>query len=335
MARKGRVDTAGAVHHIIQRGNDRGAIFLEDADYANFVSRMASNLIESKTRCFAWSLMPNHIHLVLATGERPIKTVLQCIFTGYAMGINKKYGRSGHLFQGRYNSILCEEETYLLELVRYVHLNPVKAGITDSIEELAKYRWTGHRALLGLCDNPWQVIEEVLRRFGPRFGPAREKYISFLDDGLKRPMNNDEITGKGMRRIKEGGWESVSRKVSLEDTYADERIAGSREFIEKVLKDVEEKERWRSKMLGHGWTPERVIERAAKQFGLKVADLRGNGKRPVQCSARNLACKWLVDGIGKSEVEVSQLLSITQPTVSGCVRKGRLLEKSGGYKLER
>jgi len=180
--------------------------------------------------------------MVLATGEKPIKTVLQCLFTGYAMGINRKYGRTGHLFQGRYNSILCEEETYLLELVRYVHLNPVNAGLADSLEELEKYRWTGHRALLGLSGNPWQVTGDVLKRFGSRIGPARKAYIKFLDEGLKWPVNNDEITGKGMRRIKEGGWESVSGKVSPEDTYADERIAGSREFIEKVLNDVEEKE---------------------------------------------------------------------------------------------
>ena len=158
--------------------------------------------------------------------------------------------------------------------------------------------------------------------------------MGFLDDGLKRPINNDEITGKGMRRIKEGGWESVSSKVPPEDTYADERIAGSREFIEKVLKAVTENERWRSKMQGHGWTPDRVIEEAAKQFGITVDAVKGNGKKPLQCRARNLACKWLVDGIGETEVEVSRLLGITQTTVSGCVRKGRLLEKKGGYKLE-
>jgi len=87
-------------------------------------------------------------------------------------------------------------------------------------------------------------------------------------------------------------------------------------------------------MQAHGWTPERIIDKAAKHFGITAEDAKGNGKKPSQCRARNLACKWLVDGIGKTEVEVSRLLGITQTTVSGCVRKGRLLEKNGGYKLE-
>jgi len=334
MARKGRVDTTGAVHHITQRGNDRGDIFFDDADYANFVNRLAVNLIESKTQCYAWALMPNHIHLALVTGDRPIRNVLQCVFTGYAMSINKKYGRSGHLFQGRYHSILCEKETYLLALVRYIHLNPVRSGLTESVESLAKYRWTGHRAIMGLSENPWQITGELLERFGTNKLLAREKYGEFLSEGLKRPINNDDIIGKGMRRIKEGGWEAVKSKSTPADSYADERIAGSREFVEKVLKGVEEKERWRSRTAGKGWTAERIIDRAARQFGLKPADIMGNGKRPTQCHGRNLACKWLVDDLGMSEVEVARQLKVTQPTVSAGVRKGRLLEKDGGFRFE-
>ena len=334
MARKGRIDAAGAVHHVIQRGMDRGRIFLDGTDYHDFVKRMAENLTETRTRCFAWSLMPNHVHLVLSTGTTPIRSVLQCIFTGHAMGINRKYGRSGHLFQGRYKSILCEKEAYLLELVRYVHLNPVKSGIVESVGDLGKYRWTGHRTLIGLNDVPWQATDEVLRRFGGRIGSARQKYIEFLKAGLKGSANELEIMGQGMKRLSEGGWESDHGKADASDTYADERIAGTREFVENVLKKAGERERWRSKMAGKGWTPDKVIQRAAKVAGIMAEDVKGNGKRPAQCLARYMACKWLVDDLGRTETDVAGILGLTQPTVSKVVRRGRLIEKNGGSRLE-
>jgi len=334
MARKGRIDVPGAVHHIIQRGMDRGKIFWDDDDYHGFVKRIAENFISTKTRCFAWSLMPNHIHMVLSTGTTPLRHVLQCIFTGHAIGINHKYSRSGHLFEGRYKSILCEKETYLLELVRYVHLNPVRAGIVDTIGDLAKYRWTGHRTLLGLNNIKWQANAEVLRWFGSRIGTAREKYIEFLKAGLKGSAVDMEIIGHGMKRLSEGGWESDHGDADASDTYADERIAGSRDFVEKVLKQAGERERWRSKMVGKGWTTQRVIDRAANVAGITAEEVKGNGKRPVQCLARNLACKWLVDDIGKTETDVAGILGLTQPTVSRVVRRGRLIAKSKGYQLE-
>jgi hypothetical protein len=296
---------------------------------------MVDNLTITETRCYAWSLMPNHVHLVLATGNKPIRTVLQCLFTGYALSINRKYGRSGHLFQGRYKSILCEEEVYLLALVRYVHLNPVKSGIVASLPLLAKYRWSGHRALLGLCESTWQESADVLSRFGVQKGKARDAYVAFLSEGLEHPGNEDDINGRGMKRIREGGWERGDGKAFPDDTYADERIAGSRMFVEKVLKDAGERERWRSKMAAKGWDAARVIRRAESMFGIKPGDLKGNGKKPSLCMARSMACKWLVDDLGKSEIEVSNLLGLSQPGVSMCVRRGRMMEKAKGCRFEK
>ena len=152
--------------------------------------------------------MPNHIHLVLSTGSKPIRHVLQCVFTGHAVFINRKYGRSGHLFQGRYHSILCEEETYLLRLVRYVHLNPVKTRLVGSLEELANYKWTGHRTMMGFNVFPWQRTNEVLKRFGSRIVPARVNYLGFLKEGLDYPDDEMENLGKNLKRLPTGGWES-------------------------------------------------------------------------------------------------------------------------------
>jgi putative transposase len=129
MPRKSRIDAPGALHHVIARGIARREIFLADADRDDFLKRLADILMESKTACYAWVLIPNHLHLLLRTGTTPLSSVMKRVLTGYAVGFNRRHNRQGHLFQNRYKSILCQEEPYLLELVRYIHLNPLRAGL--------------------------------------------------------------------------------------------------------------------------------------------------------------------------------------------------------------
>ena len=119
MPRRARIDAAGALHHIICRGIERRKIFRTDFDRDDFLERLGSVLAETDTPCYAWALMANHFHLLLRTGNAPVSKVMGRLLTGYAGGFNRRHGRSGHLFQNRYKSILCDEDTYLLELVRY------------------------------------------------------------------------------------------------------------------------------------------------------------------------------------------------------------------------
>ncbi len=130
MPRKARVDAPGALHHIIIRGIERKPIFKDKIDYGNFIDRLGKILVDTGTACFAWALITNHAHFLFRTGMVPISTVMRRLLTGYAQQFNRRHQRHGHLFQNRYKSILCEEDRYLLELVRYIHLNPMRAGIT-------------------------------------------------------------------------------------------------------------------------------------------------------------------------------------------------------------
>jgi len=131
MPRKSRIDASGALHHITARGIEQGIIFRDDADREDFIERLAGILVETQTRCFAWALMDNHFHLLLRTGKAPVATVMRRLMTGHAVSFNKRHRRHGHLFQNRYKSILCQEDAYLTELVRYLHLNPVsESGVT-------------------------------------------------------------------------------------------------------------------------------------------------------------------------------------------------------------
>jgi len=148
MARKSRIDAPGALHHIIARGIERSKIFRDDTDRNNFLDRLSGILKESSTLCFAWSLIPNHFHLLLRTGDVPIATVMRRLLTGYAVFHNRRHSRSGHLFQNRYKSILCQENTYLLDLVRYIHLNPIRAGIVKDINFHVGAAPTNHENLI-------------------------------------------------------------------------------------------------------------------------------------------------------------------------------------------
>ena len=149
MPRGSRIDAAGALHHIMGRGIERRGIFADDEDRNTFLRRLEKILIETKTVCLAWALIPNHFHLLLRTGTAPIATIMRRLLTGYAQYYNRRHKRHGQLFQNRYKSILCQEEPYLLELVRYIHLNPLRAGKVKTLEELDAYPFSGHSALMG------------------------------------------------------------------------------------------------------------------------------------------------------------------------------------------
>ena len=134
MPRKARIDAPGAVNHIIIRGIERRKIFRSDSDRADLLQRLGRLLSETQTECFAWALIPNHAHFLLRTTLVPIAALMRRVLTGYAVSFNKKYRRHGKLFQSRYKSILCQEDIYLKELVRYIHLNPLRAGLVEGFK---------------------------------------------------------------------------------------------------------------------------------------------------------------------------------------------------------
>ena len=129
MPRQARIDAPGALHHVICRGIERRKLFLDDTDRDNFIERAGNLFIQTATPCYAWALVPNHFHLLLKTGQEPLSRVMRRLLTGYAVTFNRRHRRRGRLFQNRYKSILCQQDSYLLELVRYIHLNPIRTGL--------------------------------------------------------------------------------------------------------------------------------------------------------------------------------------------------------------
>lgn len=174
MPRQPRLDAPGSLQHVMARGIERRKIFIDDKDRESFLERFAVILEETQTQCYAWALIPNHFHLLLRTGLTPLSKVMRRLMTGYAVTFNKRHKRSGHLFQNRYKSVVCEEDPYLLELIRYIHLNPLRAGLVKDLKELDKYPWTGHSAILGKRKNPLVPCPSPKNRFTPlNFYPVK------------------------------------------------------------------------------------------------------------------------------------------------------------------
>ena len=162
MPRQSRIDAPGALHHVMIRGIERREIFRDDKDRDSFLDRLGGILLESSTPCYAWSLLSNHAHFLLRSGVVPLATLMRRLLTGYAVSFNRRRDRHGQLFQNRYKSIVCQEETYFKELVRYIHLNPIRSGLVSTMGELNRYPYSGHSALMGRQARKWQDVKYVL-----------------------------------------------------------------------------------------------------------------------------------------------------------------------------
>ena len=141
MPRQPRIDISETLYHVIARGIEGRRIFVHEFDYMDFLDRLGRGLQKNGSKCLAYSLLGNHFHLLILRGQRPLAELMRRLMTGYAVSFNLRRRRTGHLFQNRYKAILCDYEAYFLELIAYIHLNPLRAGFVESLQDLRKYRW--------------------------------------------------------------------------------------------------------------------------------------------------------------------------------------------------
>ncbi|MGD9225122.1 MAG: transposase [Desulfobacterales bacterium] len=332
MPRQSRIDVPGALNHIIARGINRKKIFNDDKDRYNFLSRLGKILTDANTACFAWALVPNHFHLLLRTGLVPISTIMQRLLTGYAMSYNRRHRRHGHLFQNRYKSILCQEDVYLLELVRYIHLNPLRAKLVKDLKALEKYPFSGHPVILGKRKNSWQDAEYILKLFSSNQSAARRGYRQFVEKGValgKRP----DLVGGGLLRSY-GGWSAIKsfRKIKPYQK-GDERILGNSDFVEQVLSAAEEKMKRKYLLRARGMDLEKLTYRVADLLKIKPEDVWASGKHQHTVEARSLLCFWATAELGITQSYLASKLRISQPAVGLSVKRGERLAKLKHYLL--
>ncbi len=332
MPRKTRIDAPGALHHIIIRGIERKKIFRSDYDRSDFVGRLAELVPETQTECFAWALIPNHAHLLFRTGSVPVSRLMSRLLTGYAGWFNKKYHRHGQLFQNRYKSILCQEDAYLKELVRYIHLNPLRAGIVEDLKELDKYSWCGHSSVMGKKKQPWQNVDYVYRLFSEKKKEARKIYRAFVKKGIDEGKRED-LTGGGLLRS-QGGWEALKgyRKAGIR-VKGDERILGDSDFVEKVLKSAQESLEEKYGLKSRGYDFDKAVERVSELMDMDVSQVLAFDKAPKTVQARALLCFFAHRKLGMTTTKIAGRLKISQSAVSRLSRKGEIIEREKSIKL--
>ena len=330
MPRKSRIDAPGALHHIIARGIDRGKIFQDPADKRNFLDRLAEIIKATKTCCYAWALIPNHFHLLLRTGQTPVATVMRKLLTGHALWFNRRHRRYGHLFQNRYKSILCQQDSYLLELVRYIHLNPLRARLVPKLSSLDKYSFSGHSVIMGHRSNDWQDIRTVLRLFGEKESTARGQYRAYVEKGIALGKRNDLIGGGLIRS--HGGWANVKamRRAKIFEK-ADERILGDGDFVQEVLSRAEEKLKRSSMLQAEGVTLECIADRVADLFKLQTSELWMPGKHRQRVRAKSLLCFWANRELGISMARLARRLNVSVMAVSYAVQRGEKIAREFNF----
>ncbi|RPI11052.1 MAG: hypothetical protein EHM71_01910, partial [Zetaproteobacteria bacterium] len=293
MPRHARLDAPDTLHHVMVRGIERTAIFRADADRTDFLTRLARLGAEGAWTAYAWALLPNHAHLLVRTAGTPLAVGMRRLLTGYVVNFNRRHKRVGHLFQNRYRSIVVEEEPYLLELVRYIHLNPVRAGVVPGLRALDRYPWSGHSALVGTVARPWQATGTILSQFGQSTPRARAAYRAFVADGVaqgRRPA----FQGGGLRRSV-GSWAEVrARRQTGTPTAADARILGSGAFVERLLTDAEANTRHTLRLRRPRPPLDALAQRIAGSAGVPVAELQAGRRTRSVTHARRLLCQLAV-----------------------------------------
>ena len=315
MPRGARLDSPGTLHHVIVRGIEKGPIVLDELDRHNFVERMGRLTQNLQTPIYAWALMTNHAHMLLRSGPDGLSAYMRKLLTGYAVVYNRRNHRHGHVFQNRYKSIVVEEDVYFKELIRYIHLNPLRAGVVDNLSKLDDYRWSGHSALMGRSPFEWQDTHYVLQWFGNKLKQARQNYRHFVDQGIflgRQP----HLVGGGLVRSA-GGWSEVKalRRIGAQEK-SDERVLGSGAFVDSVLGEAELAEKYRLTNLDRQKSATQIVESYCKETGIRLQALTGGSRqRYVSKVRRKLACK-LTEELGLTFAETARMLGVSTSAVA-------------------
>jgi hypothetical protein len=264
--------------------------------------------------------MTNHVHLLFKSGGKGISAVMRKQLTWYAQYYNRRHKRTGHLFENRYKSILCDEDNYLLALIRYIHLNPLRAGMIKTLEELDHYPWSGHSAVLGKRECDWMDTPYVLLQFNDTKRRARNAYRLFVMDGMKQGRV-PELTGGGLIRSK-GGWSKVesARRSGKREEY-DERILGSGDFVNTIFKELEEKIRLQLKLRRTGRTISKIIDQECEGNNISVHELKGGSRRRRVCASRTRIAKRGLDELGLSLAEIARNLGVSTSGIARAIKR--------------
>lgn len=281
MPRMARIESPGSLVHIMAHSVESKPLFVDDQDRLEFLSRFEKGLISTGYICYTWVLMDNHYHLFLRTSEKKMNQLMRGLNGGYATYYNKRHEKTGYLFQNRFKSALCEDQSYAREVIRYITLNPLRAGMVKSLEQLKDYIWSGHRFLLGdsgAIGTKFQKREECLRRFGDNELNAIKSYLEFLIEkcggdiktaGQLSNMEKAELTGSCK------GWPA---------------IIGDPAFVNEMKKKYQDIIFRNHPKTDYPYVLERVSQKVCEKYGISISELKKRGRKNVRADARAVFC---------------------------------------------
>ncbi len=300
MARPLRIEYEGALYHITARGNEQNPIYREKGDYQKFLEILSELPQRYNVIIHGYVLMGNHYHLLIETPKGNITRVMHYLNATYTGYFNKKYKRIGHLFQGRYKGFLIEKERYLLSISRYLHLNPVRAGVVKRPEE---YIWSSYPAYTGRRKEGWLTCDWILGQYSRDEARAKRLYRAFINEGLT---------------LRESPFDTLKAG-----------ILGSEGFIEEIKKKIKLKKHREipeSKRLASSIKYEDVIAAVIKRFRIRKQDIRESGRR--NNLPRKIALYLLRRHTDTSNEELGRYFRIGYTAVShAALRLKREMEK--------
>ena len=255
MSRPPRIHFPGAFYHVIVRGNQRQTVFRSNSDYRKYQERLSHYQKLHRFLLHAYVLMPNHVHLLIEVGSNPLSKTMQGLQFTYTQYFNREHKTVGHLFQGRYKAILCDKEAYLIELVRYIHLNPVRARLVKRPQD---HRWGSYPVYFGSQKEPMVMTDFVLGHFGRNRASAGRAFHRFV-----------------MESVREGSREDLY-EVKLQ------AVLGSEDFVEKLpVRSQEEKIHYQVPL-------EDIVQSVCRRLKLREEELRrpDRGRRAAEARHR-------------------------------------------------
>lgn len=286
MARKPRISFPSALHHVVIRGNHKEKIFLDNKDKERFLTNLRIYRGRYKFMLYAYVLMENHAHLLIEEGEIPLSKIMQGIDQSYTQYYNRRYKKVGHLFQGRYKALLCDKENYLIILVRYIHLNPVRAMIVKKPED---YKWSSHNAYL--TDDVGNFVDKdfVLSLFARSKSVAMKRYIEFIKDVIETDEEQDFISGN---------------------------YVGNEEFTDKIEKKSQQFSREKSNI-----SLEEIARIVTKKFDVKKRLLFEKGRGRAMSRIRGIIGLLARNSTDITLKEISHYFNRDSSTISTAIAK--------------
>jgi len=307
MPRKARVTIPGAIHHVMSRGIEGCAIYRNDYDRQFFVNLLARAMERSEYLLYAWALMDNHYHLVVRINDFPLAAFMRSINSPYAQYFRKSTRLRGYLFQDRYKSIATQDQRYIEELVRYVHLNPLRGGICKDLPSLNHYPWCGHSAVMGNRPCTFQNTTDVLRKFGTNQAEARERYLQFVKQGTGEQTPFIESVRQCNQEIE------TNQSTSC-------WVIGNKEFVKEALTKANDS---RIRVAQHAVYRKSLDELATEicsHFELQPDDLLIKGRKSARSRARKAFAFAAYRKLNFKVADIAGFLKVSSAAVSKLVK---------------